>query len=92
MTELVGNFRRPVEGSSHVWLATRGPGEFVGKRTCSCYLSSLRPSWLLLFTGRKCTPQAILMSPSCCSKCSTAVISAPVHRVKLQGILLRHNL
>jgi uncharacterized protein (AIM24 family) len=32
VTELVGNFRRPnFGGDGHVWLATRGPGEFVGE-------------------------------------------------------------
>ncbi len=32
VTELVGNFRRPIlGGDGHVWLATRGPGEFVGE-------------------------------------------------------------
>ena len=32
VTELVGNFRRPnLGGDGHVWLATRGPGEFVGE-------------------------------------------------------------
>lgn len=31
VTELVGNLRRPFEGEGHVWLATRGPGEFVGE-------------------------------------------------------------
>lgn len=32
VTELVGNFRRPIlAGDGHVWLATRGPGEFVGE-------------------------------------------------------------
>lgn len=35
VTELVSNFRRPFEGEGHVWLATRGPGEFVGKLNCS---------------------------------------------------------
>ena len=35
VTELVSNFRRPFEGEGHVWLATRGPGEFVGKLSCS---------------------------------------------------------
>ncbi len=36
VTELVGNFRRPIfGGDGHVWLATRGPGEFVGERQSS---------------------------------------------------------
>lgn len=30
VTELVSNLRCPFEGEGHVWLATRGPGEFVG--------------------------------------------------------------
>lgn len=34
VTELVGNLRRPFEGEGHVWLATRGPGEFVGELGC----------------------------------------------------------
>ena len=34
VTELVGNLRRPFEGEGHVWLATRGPGEFVGELVC----------------------------------------------------------
>ena len=34
VTELVSNFRRPFEGEGHVWLATRGPGEFVGEYAC----------------------------------------------------------
>lgn len=34
VTELVGNLRRPFEGEGHVWLATRGPGEFVGEPVC----------------------------------------------------------
>ncbi len=33
VTELVSNLRRPIGGDGHVWLATRGPGEFVGKLT-----------------------------------------------------------
>ena len=38
MTELVGSFRRPIfGGDGHVWLATRGPGEFVGE----CQSSSI---------------------------------------------------
>lgn len=35
VTELVSNLRRPFEGEDHVWLATRGPGEFVGGLACS---------------------------------------------------------
>ena len=34
VTELVSNLRRPFEGEGHVWLATRGPGEFVGELVC----------------------------------------------------------
>ena len=34
VTELVSNFARPFEGAGHVWLATRGPGEFVGGPVC----------------------------------------------------------
>ena len=34
VTELVSNLRRPFEGEGHVWLATRGPGEFVGELDC----------------------------------------------------------
>ena len=42
VTELVGTLRRPFE-DGHVWLATRGPGEFVG--TASAMLNAcFKPS------------------------------------------------
>lgn len=41
VTELVGNLRRPFEGEDHVWLATRGPGEFVGRLASSACKSCI---------------------------------------------------
>ena len=43
VTELVGNICRPFgpEGESRVWLATRGPGEFVGKSQTNRAVSKL---------------------------------------------------
>lgn len=50
VTELVGNLRRPFEGEGHVWLATRGPGEFVGE--LGCFLVILQLHCALLMAQR----------------------------------------